>query len=123
MTKYRIIEYFQNPSRELDEEMRTQLTGYYRESVTYVAKQLQRLITHLQQRRLYEESLIVISGDHGEESLEQGFYGHRTIYDANIWPGMIVKPPADSEIVQRDEVDLIDICPTVAKAVTGDVPE
>jgi hypothetical protein len=108
---------------EIDPELREKLLAYCHESAAYIAEQLQRLVADLKHRGLFDESLIVIAGDHGEEFLERGFYGHQSLYDANLRPGMIVKPPADSDITNRDAVDLIDIYPTIARAVRGDVPD
>lgn len=107
---------------EIDDELRAKLWGYCLESAEHIQSQLLRLIDHLRRRGLYDEALIVIAGDLGEEFLGRGFLGHNTLYDANIRPEMIIKPPSGREITVRDEVDLIDTYPMISRLVTGEVP-
>jgi len=95
----------------------------YEASLEYTAFQVQRVIKQLKQTGLFEDSLIIITGDHGEEFFERKFWGHSTLYDNNIRPGMIIKPPADAKLLVRDAVDLIDVFPTIAELVEGTVPE
>lgn len=95
----------------------------YEASLQYTAFQVQRVIKQLKHTGLFDNSLIIITGDHGEEFFERNFWGHNTLYDNNIRPGMIIKPPADTTLPVRDAVDLIDVFPTIAELVEGTVPE
>lgn len=107
---------------DVDPELLQLLHKYCRESADHIAKQIHRLMEYLRNRDLLDDSLIVIAGDHGEEFLERGFLGHNTLYDANLRPGMVIKFPSGTEVSGREEVDLIDMYPTIAKLVTGAVP-
>lgn len=108
---------------EFDEEEIRALKENYEASLKYTAFQVQRVIQQLKCADLFEDAFIIITGDHGEEFFEREFWGHSTLYDANIRPGMILKPPVDSEITVRDEVDLIDVFPTIAELVEGRIPD
>jgi len=107
---------------DVPEETIELLRAYYSRSVRYTASQVARVIDHLKRRSLYDDALIVVTGDHGEEFLERGFYTHKSLYDANIRPFMYVKPPVDAEWSVPREADCIDILPTVARAVGVDPP-
>jgi arylsulfatase A-like enzyme len=99
------------------------LTTYYRAALAYVARQLRRLIVTLKEFELYEDALIIVVGDHGEDFLEREFFGHRSLTDANIRPGMIVKPPADRSFSVPDSADLIDVLPTIAHLIGATPPD
>lgn len=99
------------------------LKRYYRNSLEYVSAKLTEFFAVLKQRELLDDSLVIIVGDHGEEFLEKGVVGHATLNDNNIRPGMIVKPPKNEEFPVPDQIDYIDIFPTVSEYVTGKVPD
>lgn len=95
----------------------------YRHALRYTGNQLRRLFEHLERKDILEDALVVVTGDHGYEFFERGFSGAKTLYDANIRQGMFVKPPAGADWTVPDELDLIDLLPTVARIIDADVPE
>jgi hypothetical protein len=99
------------------------LRSYYRQSVRYTAEQLARLVDGLRRADLFDDALVVVTGDHGEEWGERGIYAHKGLYDANIRPFMIVKPPADADWTVPDRVDTLDFLPTAVRAAGGDPPD
>lgn len=100
-----------------DHQIINEMQSWYAQAITYTAEQLARLVQHLKHKSLFEESLIIITGDHGEEFGEQRFFGHGSVNEGNIRPFMAVKPPAGAEWDVRDKVDTIDFLPTVAELV------
>jgi arylsulfatase A-like enzyme len=106
-----------------DEDDLEQLRRYYRKSVEYVAEALVDFVEHLKRRDVFEDAFIVITGDHGEDFAEGTFMGHNSLYDTNIRPGMVVKPPTESQLKVPDEADLIDVFPTIADLLDVPVPE
>lgn len=84
---------------------------YYRQSLEYVADELATFVHELKRHDVFEESLIIVTGDHGEDFYERNFMFHNSLYDTNIRPGMIVKPPADASFDVPDRVDTIDFFP------------
>jgi len=112
-----------NDTVDLRTEQIEILKQNYEASLEYTASQIQRVIQQLKRADLFDESLVIIIGDHGEEFFERKFWGHSSLYDANIRPGMILKLPSNSEIAVRDQVNLIDILPTIGQFVEGKTPE
>jgi hypothetical protein len=100
-----------------------ELKQYYTKSLENISKSLERFVHMLAHYEILDDSLVIIAGDHGEEFLEKGVAGHATLRDTNIRPGMIVKPPVNSEFFIPDEADLIDIFPTISDYITGNVPD
>lgn len=107
---------------DLDPELVDRLCTYYDAAVEHTAEQIARLIDHLKRRGLFEDALIVVTGDHGEEFGEQGLYGHDSLYDGNVRPFMAVKPPADADWSAPDVADTTDILPTIAETLGASVP-
>ncbi|PSP32649.1 hypothetical protein BRC64_05900 [Halobacteriales archaeon QH_10_67_22] len=107
-----------NADIEVDDEVVDLMQSYYEQSVRYTA----RLVRHLKTVGLFKQSLIIVTGDHGEEWGERGFFTHTSTYDANIRPFMAVKPPRSADWSVRDAVDTIDFLPTVSTLVGEEPP-
>jgi len=73
------------------------------------------LITQLRARDLYEETLIVVLSDHGEEFFEHGGWTHgKTLYAEMLDVPLIIKPPRHTDGQRRSDLaQHIDILPTV----------
>jgi arylsulfatase A-like enzyme len=97
------------------------LRKYYQSSLSFISHQIYRIIIELKNQNIFNNSLVIITADHGEEFLERGFPMHRTLYDANIRPGMIFKLPKQSSFEIPDEIDLIDIFPTISELIGGNI--
>jgi len=96
---------------------------YYRSSVRYTATQVARFVRTLKRYDLFEDALIIVTGDHGEEWGESGYFGHDSLYDANVRPFMAIKPPSSAPWAVPDAVDTIDFLPTISHAVGADIPD
>jgi arylsulfatase A-like enzyme len=95
----------------------------YDSCVEFVDTQVSTFVRTLKSCGVFEDALIIILGDHGEEFGERGFYGHDSLNDANIRPFMSIKPPATESWPIRDDVDFVDILPTIAKLLGSEVPD
>lgn len=66
----------------------------YEAEVRYVDDNLGRLLAALKKQGLYDQSLIILSSDHGEEMWERGVVGHgHTLYQELLRVPLVVKPP------------------------------
>lgn len=111
-----------NSDPDVDDELVEVMKSYHSLAVRHTARQVARLIRKLKSQSIYENALIIITGDHGEEFAERGFFSHTSLYDKNIRPFMIVKPPRTADWEVRDAVDTIDFLPTVSTLVGADTP-
>jgi len=110
-----------NPIKLADRDLHL-MKEYYSLSLQYVDTQVSRLISKLKELDEFDNSLIIITGDHGEDFLEHNFLYHHSLYEANIRPGMIIKPPSNSDLKIPDEADTIDFLPTLASLVGQEQP-
>ena len=77
------------------------LRKLYEGEVRYVDAEVGELLNYLKSQGLYENSLIVLTSDHGEEFWEHGGYHHgRTLYNESLRVPLIIKLP-NSEVKGR----------------------
>lgn len=73
-------------------------------------------IDHLKKNGIYEQSMIILMSDHGEEFFDHGGWGHtHSLYDEMIRVPLIIKFPGGRYRNTRiaEPVGLIDIMPTI----------
>jgi membrane-anchored protein YejM (alkaline phosphatase superfamily) len=56
------------------------LYNRYRNAAHWVDLQLQQIYTTLEQQGLLENTIVIITGDHGEEFMEKGAWGHNSTF-------------------------------------------
>jgi arylsulfatase A-like enzyme len=116
---------FGNPEFERYRELRTKL---YDASLRYVDAQLEYLFNKINSMGIFEDMLIVITADHGEELWEHlemernNFYDPRPVYGAghghHLWqevvrvPLMLISQKIEPKVI-KNTVSLIDLVPTV----------
>jgi arylsulfatase A-like enzyme len=103
-----------------DREVR-HLTSQYDGAIAYLDEQLGRLFEHLRATGAYDNTLIVITSDHGESLGDAGLLAHNySLRQAQVWVPLIVKYPGQT---RRETDDLlassIDILPTVLDVAGG----
>jgi arylsulfatase A-like enzyme len=86
-----------------------------------------RLVSYLRENDLYDDTMIVVTSDHGEEFGERGSYGWHahTLFDELLLVPLIIKFP-DSRfagVVGRSQARGIDVAPTVLAALGIEPPE
>ncbi|HET7771372.1 MAG TPA: sulfatase [Chloroflexota bacterium] len=97
------------------------LRAAYDGEITYTDAQLARVFNRLEELKLAEDTIVVVTGDHGESFLEHGpwdwLHGH-SVYEAAVRVPLLVRFPAAPAAVAPatrlyDRVQSADITPTV----------
>jgi arylsulfatase A-like enzyme len=91
------------------------ISRIYDQSVAYVDSQIKRLYQEFKRRGVDEETLFVVTSDHGEELGEHGNWFHRNfkLYDELLHvPLLIVDPDGKASHIEK-MVSLTDVAPTV----------
>ena len=57
-----------------------QLRNRYSNSAHWLDVQVGRIVDYLAQRQMLDNTLIIVTGDHGEEFMEKGFWGHNSSF-------------------------------------------
>ncbi len=101
--------------RDPDPELADELENAYWEGVRWTDGLLQSAHDRLKRAGLLENTVLVITADHGESFGEHGFLSHgRNLYDEAIRIPLVVHgpPPFDGGRRVRDAVGLVDVFPT-----------
>ena len=97
----------------------TRYAGHlYDGEIAFDDAQLGRLVAHLRQLKIYDDTLIVLASDHGESLGEHGEAEHGFfIYNATLRVPLILKTPGSTlaSRVVTDPVSLVDLAPTIAE--------
>jgi len=111
---------YSNPPGERDVE---HLMALYDGEVRQTDEDLGELLATLQDRGLFENSMIVILGDHGEEFYEHGHTSHHGVYDELIHIPLAISVPCVGRRTTDALVSQVDLLPTVLDGVGIPVPE
>jgi len=96
------------------------LRDLYDGEVRYTDEGIGRLLETLSRLGLRDETLVVVTGDHGEEFMEHGWLGHTVfLYDTLLHVPLIIRPPrfdGNSRVV-GSAVSLVSLAPTMLDLV------
>ena len=86
----------------------------YVSSIKYVDQEIGRLVKHFKKQGIYEDTIFVITSDHGESLIEHGiFFDHHGLYDESIHIPLIFNNlPVEGKRI-RGFVQHVDIVPTL----------
>ncbi len=98
----------------------------YDEEILAFDRQLGRLVSFLRARGLLQQTVVVVTADHGEEFLEHGGLGHgHTLYDELLRVPLLVRFPGGdgARASWENGLQLIDLYPTLlALAGAPEIP-
>lgn len=95
----------------------------YDGEIAFADAQVGRLIAALKQQGLFESTLIVVTGDHGEGLGEHGEKTHGFfIYNSTLHVPLIIKGAGLKPRVVQEPVSLVDVMPTLLQALAIPVP-
>ncbi|MFC3050611.1 sulfatase-like hydrolase/transferase [Kordiimonas pumila] len=82
------------PRREINQENKAWLSKTYWNAMAYMDDHLGQVINALKEKGIYDETLIVFLGDHGEELFDSGFLGHgHNINTAQLHIPLVLSAP------------------------------
>ena len=110
---------------ELTDEEVAYCVALYDDCIRMIDRATFELIDDLKARGLYDNALIIVTADHGEEFGEHDWFGHGTVYEGCCRVPLIVKFPGRRFAGQRyaAPVQLCDLYPTVLDVLGVPAPE
>jgi len=86
----------------------------YINAVHHLDSQFERVFSYLKEKDLLENTIVIVVGDHGEEFMEHGFWGHNsTFVDQQVRTPLVIWVPGKTPIVSDDMTSHMDIVPTI----------
>lgn len=121
-THYRIVS--RGETLVLDERDIEYVRQQYQAGVRYFDSLFGRFLDRLRQRGLYEDSIIVLTSNHGENVGDHPIgmgevFGHTFPYEHTVRVPLMIKLPGRGHQVIDDPVELIDLQPTLLQILNG----
>lgn len=112
------------PPAQIAAEFPPTLAGAYDAEIAWTDTQVGRLIAHLTNARVLDETLVIVVGDHGEslgehQEQEHGFF----VYDAALQIPLIIAGEGLPTTVVREQVRIVDVMPTALDLLGIPVPK
>ncbi len=86
----------------------------YADSLAYVDSQIARLFEHLKRRGIWDRTVVVLTGDHGQAFYEHGFAAHASaIMNEVMKVPLVIRVPGLQPRVESRPAQHIDIAPSV----------
>ena len=107
------------PDRVTERE-RQGLMTLYRRSISFISEQTDRIVEAMQVQDLLDDTMIIVTADHGEAFGEHGSFYHGHIpYDETIRVPLLVKLPGQRQghRIRGGPAQLMDVAPTVLEGV------
>ena len=90
----------------------------YTNAAHWVDAQMGRVIDELKAQGLLDNTIIIVTGDHGEEFLEKGFWGHNSSFvEEQTHTPMVVWMPGKGHAEIERVTSHLDISPTLLQAL------
>jgi len=95
----------------------------YDGEVAYVDYSLGRLVSYFRENHCFDDTLVILTGDHGESLGEHGELTHGCFaYNATLWIPLIIILPGGKNGRVDQQVSHIDLFPTVCDVLLIDKP-
>jgi arylsulfatase A-like enzyme len=108
----------------LEPRDKERLVALYDGEISYHDVHFAAIMAGLEKRGLADDTLVVLTADHGEEFWDHGSVGHgHSVYDELLHVPLIVRLPGVTQSGAKlaADVGLVDVAPTILEAV-GQVP-
>ena len=107
-----------------DESDLATLIAHYDAEIRHADKYVGRILQYLRDRDVYDDTMIILMADHGEEFGEHGVYReHWSTYEGTQHVPLLVKPPNQTRAKECDQlVTNVDIAPTILDYAGFEIP-
>ena len=122
----RLIDSVQDGTKPLLNHERKYLIDNYNREITLLDKKVGKMLDDLKDQDLYDDSLIIITSDHGESFGEHNLMLHGiSLYEDNLHVPLLVKYPSGEKSTGTKEhpVSLTGIMPTILSYLSIPVPK
>jgi arylsulfatase A-like enzyme len=102
-------------ARPYTDQDRKRDESQYDGAIAYMDAKLDELFTRMKQLGLYDNSMIIVTSDHGQSFGEKGLVGHgSSVYQEQVHVPLVIKYPGETRAdVQNRLVSHVDLLPTI----------
>lgn len=112
--------------RQVSQQDRRRILAIYDSTVSYNDHHLGRLLKALEEKKLRDQTMVVVTADHGEELWDFGRIGHGNSIRTPLIsvPLVIHYPPLFGSGVRVEQgVDVVSVMPTILDALGAPIPD
>jgi len=119
-----LTEVVRDQCRQITDKERQHLISQYDGAITYVDSQIGKLLNRLKKHEFYDNTMIIITSDHGEAFGAKNLVQHGvSVYQDQIHIPLILKyPKTKQKIAAEGRVSVVDILPTVLDVLGLEIP-
>ncbi len=108
------INYFEVKKANAQVDSTHPLFNRYRNSIFFTDSVVSRIIEDLKKANLMDSTIVIITGDHGEEFDETGYYGHTSAFsDFQVKVPLILHIPGEKPAKVTSLTSHLDVVPTM----------
>jgi membrane-anchored protein YejM (alkaline phosphatase superfamily) len=86
----------------------------YINSVHHLDIKFGRIFEYLKNHQLLDNTIVIMIGDHGEEFMEHGFWGHNsTFVDEQVLTPLVIYAPGMKPLLSHDMTSHMDVIPSI----------
>ncbi len=108
------------PRGEIDIANAARVRETYWNAVSNADRRLGELVARLKAKGVWDDTILIVSGDHGEELFEGGFLGHGHVIDREQFETLLVANRSD--MLPKGPVGLSDYRAILTAAIRGQAP-
>jgi arylsulfatase A-like enzyme len=111
--------------RQMSDRERQYFISQYDGAIAYMDWSFGRFIDRLKQAGLYDNTLLIVTSDHGEAFGERNLMGHAlSVYEDETHVPLLIKYPRHTtHAVINDPVSLVALLPTILQVLGHDAPK
>jgi arylsulfatase A-like enzyme len=113
------------PDLAASDETTRMIRALYFGLATEVDHHIGRLIDWLRDSGQYDNTLIVLTADHGEMLGDYGLWGKRSFHDASFHVPLIIRDPSATArgAVVTEPTESVDVTPTILDVLNAEIPD
>jgi len=86
----------------------------YINSVHHLDMQYGRIFEYMKKNQLLDNTIVVLIGDHGEEFMENGYWGHNSTFaDPQVRTPLVIYKPGMKPFIENQMTSHMDVIPTI----------
>ncbi|HSG72459.1 MAG TPA: sulfatase, partial [Planctomycetaceae bacterium] len=116
------INYKTSLNMKMDERRQKKAVGGYYASVSFMDRQVGKILDALETAGLDDNTIVIFTSDHGYHLGEHDFWAKVSLHDESAAVPLIISVPGKQPAVCNSFVELLDMYPTTANLCGLDVP-
>ncbi len=116
------INYKTSKNMQMDLQKQKKAVGGYYASVTFMDRQVGKVLDTLKEHGLEDKTIVIFTSDHGYHLGEHDFWAKVSLHEESALVPLIISVPGKKPAVCESLVELLDLYPTLSKLCGLEIP-